>query len=178
MASRPQSLLRSPLSAMLKRSSLTLQTSPGGSHDATNPKNVAARHPLSPPGFPLARCRCHSLLASPSPSRAEALGGVGCALAAGSGGGRGFAAGGAEGGERVSRARARAGEGRGAASCGLRGRPVWGGGPRQGWGPQSAPRAADEDLAGRPRHACRAQQPGPPGGMRCAAQLRSARPLP
>lgn len=38
-----------------------------GPRGATNPKNVAARRPLSPPGFPLARCRCHSLLASPSP---------------------------------------------------------------------------------------------------------------
>lgn len=65
--------------------------------------------PLSPPGFPLAGWRCHSLLASPSPPRAEATGGVGCALAAGKGRGSGFAAGGAA--RRGGRGAGRAGGG-------------------------------------------------------------------
>lgn len=38
---------------MLKHSSLALQTSPGGLHDATNPKNVAARRPPQPSGLPI-----------------------------------------------------------------------------------------------------------------------------
>lgn len=154
---------------MPKRSSRALQTSPGGSRGATNPKNVAARRPLSPPGFPLARCRCHSLLVSPPRSRAEAAGGVGCALAAGSGRGRGFAASCAAGGERGAR------PGRGPGALRAR-RPA-----HAGRGPAAGPGAAARAEGGRRRPArpaarCPASPSSPARREGCAVPPSSPPP--
>jgi hypothetical protein len=166
------------VSAMLKRSSTSpSRPLPGGdSHGATNPKKRSRVTPLRPAGlpiggFPLSLPR--RLAPPPLPrSRAEAAGrGRLCArgglwprprLCSRRRGGRGAGCTGGGGGRRAA--------GSAAGPCGA------GAGGR---GPQPAPRAADHDLPGRlPPCPASPISPGQRGGMRRAAQLLSALPMP
>lgn len=66
-----------PLSALLKRSSTVLQTSPGGSHGATNPKTWLRDDP-PPSGLPIGPSPLSFFPCLAFPSRVEVAGGVGC----------------------------------------------------------------------------------------------------
>lgn len=155
-------------------SSYALQTSPGGSHRATNPKDAAATPP-QPSGLPIGRLQLSLVRASPSAPGRRQPGGVGCALAAGSGRGRGF----------CSRRRG----GCGAVKAG------WGSGPGAAGsaagpcGPGAGGRAGGRCRhGGRRTRTCPAGCPEPclaqraavrqPGGMRRATQLLFAPPCP